>query len=78
MEEKGIKICDLSQENTKRLSELIMMTNDIENLLSGDIVEKATEGELKTISCLKEDIISQNNQLIILAQKIARIKDVLC
>lgn len=55
-----------------------MMANDIETILSGNTVEKVVEGEPKTISCLKEDIISQNNQLIILAQKIARIKDVLC
>ena len=44
MEEKSIKICDLSQENTKKLAELIMMVNDIEILLSGDRVEEVVEG----------------------------------
>lgn len=74
MEEKSIKICDLSQENTKKLAELIMMTNDIETLLSGGIVEKVAEGEPKPISCLREDIISQNNQLKTLSEKLLRIR----
>ena len=74
MEEKNIKICDLSQENTKKLSELIMMTNDIETLLNGNALEKVVEGEPKPISCLKEDIISQNNQLKKLAEKLLRIE----
>ena len=77
MEEKNVKICDLSQENTKKLAELIMMTNDIETLLSGDIVEKVVEGEPKPISCLREDIISQNNQIKTLAEKLLRIRNAL-
>lgn len=77
MEEKNIKICDLSQENTKKLSELIMMTNDIETLLNGNALEKVVEGEPKPISCLKEDIISQNNQLKKLAEKLLRIRNAL-
>lgn len=77
MEEKNIKICDVSQENTKILSELIMIVNGIETLLSGDIVEKVAEGEPKPISCLKEDIISQNNQLKVLGEKILRIRNTL-
>ena len=77
MEEKNIKICDLSQENTKRMSELIMAVSDIETLLNGSVVEKAVEGEPKPISCLKEDIISQNNQLKILEEKISRIRNTL-
>lgn len=77
MEEKSIKICDLSQENTKKLAELIMMTNDIETLLSGNIVEKVVEGEPKPISCLREDVISQNNQIKTLAEKLLRIRNAL-
>lgn len=77
MEEKSIKICDLSQENTKKLSELIMAVNDIEILLNGNAVEKVVEGEPKAISCLKEEIISQNNQLKLLEEKILRIRNVL-
>ena len=77
MEEKNIKICDLSQENTKKLAELIMMTNDIETLLSGDRVEEVVEGEPKPISCLREDVISQNNQLKKLAEKLLRIRNAL-
>ena len=77
MEEKNIKICDLSQENTKRMSELIMMANDIETLLNGNTLEKVAEREPEPISCLKEDIISQNNQLKILAEKISRIRNIL-
>ena len=77
MEEKNVKICDLSQENTKKLAELIMMTNDIETLLSGNIVEKVVEGEPKPISCLREDIISQNNQIKTLAEKLLRIRNAL-
>ena len=77
MEEKNIKICDLSQENTKKLAELIMMTNDIETLLSGDRVEEVVEGEPKPISCLREDVISQNNQLKKLEEEISRIRNAL-
>ena len=77
MEEKNIKICDLSQENAKRMSELIMMVSDIETLLNGNAVEKVVEGESKPISCLKEEIISQNNQLKILEEKISRIRNAL-
>jgi len=77
MEEKNIKICDLSQENTKRLSELIMMANDIETLLSGNEVEKVVEGEPRAISCLKEDVIAQNNQLKLLTDKMFKIRNVL-
>ena len=77
MEEKNIKICDLLQENTKRLSELIMAVSDIETLLNGNVIEKVVEGEPKPISCLKEDIISQNNQLKILEEKISRIRNAL-
>lgn len=77
MEEKNVKICDLSQENTKKLAELIMMTNDIETLLSGNIVEKVVEGEAKPISCLREDVISQNNQIKTLAEKLLRIRNAL-
>ena len=77
MEEKNIKICDLSQENTKRLSELIMAVSDIETLLNGNVVEKVVEGEPKPVSCLKEDIISQNNQLKVLGEKILRIRNTL-
>ena len=77
MEEKNVKICDLSQENTKKLAELIMMTNDIETLLSGNIVEKVVEGEPKPISCLREDVISQNNQIKTLEEKILRIRNAL-
>jgi hypothetical protein len=77
MEEKNVKICDLSQENTKRLSELVMMSNDIEKLLNGDMVEKLVEGEPKPISCLKEDIIAQNNQLKLLEEKLSNIINIL-
>ena len=77
MEEKNIKICDLLQENTKRLSELIMMANDIETLLSGNEVEKLVEGEPRAISCLKEDVIAQNNQLKLLADKMFKIRNAL-
>lgn len=77
MEEKNIKICDLSQENTKKLAELIMMTNDIETLLSGDRVEEVVEGEPRPISCLREDVISQNNQLKKLEEKLSRIRNAL-
>lgn len=77
MEEKNIKICDLSQENTKKLAELIMMTNDIETLLSGNTVEKIVEGEPKAISCLREDVISQNNQIKTLSEKLLRIRNAL-
>ena len=79
MEEKNIKICDLSQENTKRLSELIIMVNDIETLLNGNgnEVEKVVEGEPRAISCLKEDVIAQNNQLKLLTDKMFKIRNVL-
>lgn len=77
MEEKNVKICDLSQENTKELAELIMMANDIETLLNGNIVEKVVEGEPKPISCLREDVISQNNQIKTLAEKLLRIRNAL-
>lgn len=77
MEEKNVKICDLSQENTKRLSELVMMASDIERLLNGDTLEKIAEGEPKPISCLKEDIIAQNNQLKVLADKMLKIRNIL-
>ena len=77
MEEKNIKICDLSQENTKRMSELIMMASDIETLLNGNTVEKVVEGEPKPISCLREEVISQNNQIKTLAEKLARIRNAL-
>lgn len=77
MEEKSIKICDLSQENTKKLAELIMMVNDIEILLSGDRVEEVVEGEPRPISCLREDVISQNNQLKKLEEKLLRIRNAL-
>lgn len=77
MEEKNIKICDVSQENTKILNELIMIVNGIETLLSGDIVEKVAEGEPKPISCLREEVISQNNQIKTLAEKLARIRNAL-
>lgn len=77
MEEKNIKICDLSQENTKRLNELIMMANDIETFLGGNTVEKLVEGEPKPISCLKEDIIAQNNLIKLLENKLVAIKNIL-
>ena len=77
MEEKNIKICDLLQENTKKLAELIMMASDIETLLNGDTVEKVAEGEPKPISCLREDVISQNNQLKKLGEKLLRIRNAL-
>ena len=77
MEEKNIKICDLSQENTKRLSELIMAVSDIETLLNGNAVERVVEGEPKPISCLREDVISQNNQIKTLGEKLLRIRNAL-
>lgn len=77
MEEKNIKICDLSQENTKKLAELIMMASDIETLLNGDTVEKVAEGEPRPISCLREDVISQNNQIKTLGEKLLRIRSAL-
>lgn len=77
MEEKNVKICDLSQENTKRLSELIMAVSDIETLLNGNAVERVVEGEPKPISCLREDIISQNNQLKTLSEKLSIIRNAL-
>ena len=77
MEEKNIKICDLSQENTKKLAELIMMASDIETLLNGDTVEKVAEGEPRPISCLREDVISQNNQIKTLGEKLLRIRNAL-
>lgn len=54
-----------------------MMANDIETLLNGNTLEKVAEREPEPISCLKEDIISQNNQLKILAEKISRIRNIL-
>ena len=77
IEEKNVKICDLSQENTKKLAELIMMTNDIETLLSGDRVEEAVEGEPRPISCLREDVISQNKKIKKLEEKLSRIRNAL-
>lgn len=74
---KEVKIIDLSQENTKRLSELVMMASDIERLLKGDIVEQVIEGEPKPISCLIEDIVTQNNQLKLLADKMLKIRNAL-
>lgn len=74
---KEVKIIDLSQENTKRLSELVMIASDIERLLRGDIVEEVVKGEPKPISCLTEDIIVQNNQLKLLADKLSEIKNAL-
>lgn len=71
------KIIDLSQENAKRLSELVMMASDIERLLMGDVVEKVVEGEPKPISCLTEDIVTQNNQLKLLADKMSKIRNAL-
>ena len=74
---KEVKIIDLSQENTKRLSELVMMASDIEKLLKGDTVEKVVEGEPKPISCLTDDIVTQNNQLKLLADKLSKIRNAL-
>lgn len=74
---KEVKIIDLSQENTKILSDLIMMASEIERLLRGDIVENVVKGELKPISCLTEDIITQNNQLKLIADKMLKIKNAL-
>ena len=54
-----------------------MIVNGIETLLSGDIVEKVAEGEPKPISCLREEVISQNNQIKTLAEKLARIRNAL-
>lgn len=54
-----------------------MAVSDIETLLNGNAVEKVAEGEPKPISCLKEDIISQNNQLKVLGEKILRIRNTL-
>ena len=54
-----------------------MMTNDIETLLSGDRVEEIVEGEPRPISCLREDVISQNNQLKKLEEKLSRIRKAL-
>lgn len=77
MEEKEIKLCELSQENGKRLAELISLSTEIETLLKGKLAEKVVEGEVKPISCLKEDIISQNNQLRLLEDKLTSIRNIL-
>lgn len=74
---KEVKIIDLSQENTKRLSELVMIASEIERLLRGDIVGKVVEEEQKPITCLTEDIITQNNQLKLLVDKMLKIRNAL-
>lgn len=77
MEEKNIKICDLSQENTKKLAELITLSTEIATVINGSTVEKVVEGEPKPISCLKEDVIAQNNQLKLLEDKLVAIRNAL-
>lgn len=77
MEEKNIKICDLSQENTKKLAELITLSTEIATVINGSSVEKVVEGEPKPISCLKEDVIAQNNQLKLLEDKLVAIRNAL-
>lgn len=74
---EDMKIVSLSQENSKRLSELIALSTEIAIILNGNTVEKVMEGEPKPISCLKEDIIAQNNQLKLLENKLVTIRNVL-
>lgn len=74
---KEVKIIDLSQENTKRLNELVMMATDIDILLNGNSKEEAINEELKAIECVKDDIVSQNNLLKKLANKMLKIKNAL-
>ncbi len=71
------KMYDFIEEITKNSREKIMMANDIETLLSGNEVEKLVEGEPRAISCLKADVIAQNNQLKLLADKMFKIRNAL-
>ena len=77
MEETKIKIVCLSQENGKKLAELITLSTEIATIINGNSVEKVVEGEPRPISCLKEDIIAQNNQLKLLEDKLVAIRNAL-
>ena len=72
-----IKIVCLSQENGKKLAELIALSTEIATIISGNTVEKVMEGELKPTSCLREDIEAQNNQLKLLEDKLVAIRNAL-
>ena len=54
-----------------------MMASDIERLLRGDVVEQVIKEEPKPISCLTEDIVTQNNQLKLLEDKLSKIRNAL-
>ena len=54
-----------------------MIASDIERLLRGDVVEQVIKGEPKPISCLTEDIVTQNNQLKLLEDKLSKIRNAL-
>ena len=71
------KIVCLSQENGKKLAELITLSTEIATIINGNSVEKVIEGEPRPISCLKEDIVAQNNQLKLLEDKLVAIRNVL-
>lgn len=71
------KIVCLSQENGKKLAELITLSTEIATIINGNSVEKVVEGEPRPISCLKEDIIAQNNQLKLLEDKLVVIRNAL-
>lgn len=71
------KIVCLSQENGKKLAELITLSTEIATIINGNSVEKVVEGEPRPISCLKEDIIAQNNQLKLLEDKLVAIRNAL-
>lgn len=71
------KIVCLSQENGKKLAELIKLSTEIATIINGDSVEKVIEGEPRPISCLKEDVIAQSNQLKLLEGKLVAIRNAL-
>ena len=71
------KIVCLSQENGKKLAELITLSTEIATIINGNSVEKVVEGEPRPISCLKEDIIAQNSQLKLLEDKLVAIRNAL-
>lgn len=71
------KIVCLSQENGKKLAELITLSTEIATIINGNSVEKVVEGDPKPISCLKEDVIAQNNQLKLLEDKLVAIRNAL-
>lgn len=71
------KIVCLSQENGKKLAELITLSTEIATIINGNSVEKVVEGDPKPISCLKENVIAQSNQLKLLEDKLVAIRNAL-